>query len=226
MITGYLSDVLPLNTSSTNIIVPKDAGPRDNTYHIYVFTFNGSFFEDGGQEAGLDFSSAFELVDTDVGSYSPDEWSGPKAEYDSIPCSAMQCNRKCKERFYASRTAAFWTNTGYCECLAACPGVTTSHPSEAEGCSFEWGYMKTAGSERLGSTDVETMSAMTSQSESQTASSRTGTSLPQATAATTTPMPAAAATSTIVTDPTSGGALRLLATRRVYATLALLALLQ
>jgi hypothetical protein len=145
------------------------------------------------------------LEGTDEQGWPLQEWSGPEREYDSIPCSAMQCNRDCKVKYLGPESATRGpADDAYCLCLAGCSGVNTDHPNTVDGCAFAWGYMRTAGA-ALSTGNIESIFA---------------TAHPATTTFATTPTSIVATTSR-----STGGAAQTFATGNAYAALAVLALL-
>ncbi|ORY13619.1 hypothetical protein BCR34DRAFT_262121 [Clohesyomyces aquaticus] len=140
METGFLGDRLPLNTTLTNLTIPLESGPNASDYQLYIDGLNGR----SGSLFGP--SDDFSLEGSDVSSWSPVELHGALGIYDAMPCSAMQCNRSCKERWVATATRkdGWWSNQEYCECIVECPGVTTENPyyGGGDGCGWEWRIMK------------------------------------------------------------------------------------
>ncbi|KAF2470815.1 uncharacterized protein BDR25DRAFT_314480 [Lindgomyces ingoldianus] len=188
------SDHIPLNVTSANVIIPKDAGPDGNTYQVQMHTTNDTFLP-----AGLGWSEHFELDGSDVKAWSPQEQMGPESIWDAIPCSAMQCNRKCKERWFATSTGLGWTNQDYCECVAGCSGVVTENPyyGGGDGCGWEWRWMKSTSIPFSDTATEETTTTDTAQSRGRS-SIRTSSEIPSRPTTAITPGPASVVMTTAI----------------------------
>ena len=200
-----MSDILSFEDLTVEAVIPKDVVPDGDTYAIVLFEFNQTWQPD--QEAGLAYSDKFSVMGSALQAYSEEEWAGPNQIFDDLPCSALDCSRKCKEKTLATKTAAFWTISDYCACLANCPGVVTEGAYEgryADGCGSEWERLKNGGT---ASSTTITQSTQTTNAFAETSESppTTYASTQAQSVTTTTPTPAITATITS-SRPNSTGA--------------------
>ena len=185
----------------------KGVGPSGKTYHLRAHTFNTTKPRSMDTAHGFETSGSFELKGTDVEAWSPQEWKGPAWEFDSVPCSAMQCSRKCKESAYSTTTMRGITYEDYCLCLAKCPGVTTDTPNWGDGCGFAWRYnLKTETQTSSTPVSVSPRTSTPAEGPSATTTDQSAESTRQQSTAVMTTSVASTAAVTSLSQPVSTGA--------------------
>ncbi|KAF2107325.1 hypothetical protein BDV96DRAFT_653916 [Lophiotrema nucula] len=206
----FLSDILSFEDLTSNAVIPKDAVPDGDTYALLLHEFNQTWQPD--QESGLAYSEQFTVTGSNIKAYSEEEWAGPNQIFVDLPCSALDCSRKCKEKTLATKTAAFWTYSDYCACVAKCPGVVTEGAYEghyADGCGSDWERLKSGGTASATSTSDSTQASSASFETTESAVT-TDSTTPARSRATTTPAGAVTATTNANSPSSTGAAAHLL----------------